>query len=120
MSPRDITGRILGRPLRSRYGHGASGPSAVRWLLLAGAAWLVYATFFSDHSLWRIATLRHQLTVTDAEVRRVRAETTKLESRLTDPRERAAHAEEMLRGQGMARQGEIIYRLGAGADSSKR
>lgn len=111
MKPRDITGRVLRRPLRSPYAPGAPRPW-LRWVLLAGSAWLLYVAVLSDHSLWRIMRLRQELSATDAEVLRVQAETKKLEKRLDDPRTRAEHAEEVLRGQGMARPGEIVYRLG--------
>jgi cell division protein FtsB len=110
--PRDISGRILGRPLRSPYSSGGT-PRGRRWLWILAGAWLLYAAAFSEHSLWRIARLRHELAVTHAELGRVRAEAGRLDARMTDPRERSEHAEQMLRAQGMARPGEIVYRFGA-------
>jgi cell division protein FtsB len=120
LRPKDITGRVLRKPLHSPYGAGA-GPSWRRWVLLVAAGWLLYVSVLSDHSLWRIMRLRQELTASDAEVKHVRSETHKLEQRLDDPRARADHAEEVLRTQGMARPGEIVYRLGgSAADSTTR
>lgn len=121
MRPRDITGRVLRRPLRSPYLPGGGGRSWLRWVLLAVSAWLLYTAVLSDHSLWRILRLRQELAESEAETARVKAETAKLEARLDDPKARAEHAEEVLRGQGLARPNEIIYRLGEPpADSLSR
>jgi cell division protein FtsB len=120
VKPKDITGRVLSRPLQSPYAHGG-GRRWLRWLVLAVSAWLLYVGVLSDHSLWRILRLKQEIASSDAEVRRVQAETKKLEARLDDPRERQQHAEEVLRSQGFARPGEIVYRLGgAVADSASR
>jgi cell division protein FtsB len=110
--PRDITARVLRRPLRSPYAPGGGRHPWLRWVLLAVSVWLLYAAVLSDHSLWRILRLRQDLSASEAEVLRVKAETRKLEARLDDPHARAAHAEEVLRRQGLARPNEIIYRLG--------
>ena len=121
MKPRDITGRILGRPLHSPYAPGGGMPSRRRWLWLAIGGWLLWAGAFSDHSFWRISRLRHELRTANAEIARVTSEESRLSARLHDPAERARHAEEVLRQQGMARPGEIVYRLGTGSpDSSRR
>ena len=117
MSPRDISGRVLSRPLRSPYGRGHVR-SRMRWLWLAGLVWLVWAAFISEHGFLRIGRLRRELSGARTELRRVQAENAALDARLADPRERTEHAEALLRAQGMARPGEIIYRLGgARADS---
>lgn len=119
MSPRDITGRVLSRPLRSPYAPGGGIPRS-RWLWLLPIAWLLWVGVISDHSFWRIYRLRHDLVAARAEMQRVRGETSKLEARLHDPAERSEHAEQMLREQGMARPGEMIYRLGGtSTDSAK-
>ena len=119
MSPRDITGRVLGKPLRSPYGYGGA-PSRARWLWLLPAAWLLWTGVISDHSLWRIWRLRHELSSARAELQRVNGETSRLSARLADPHERSEHAEAMLRAQGMSRPNEIIYRFDRGrADSTK-
>jgi cell division protein FtsB len=119
VSPRDITGRVLGRPLRSPYGGGGNG-SRARWLWLLPAAWLLWVTLLSDHSLWRISRLRSDLVSARTEIQRVRRQTAGLDARLHDPVERTRHAEEALREQGMSRPGEIIYRLGGTRPDSGR
>ena len=111
MGPRDISGRILGKPLRSPYSKGGT-PRRTGWLWILAGVWLLYAAVISEHSLWRIARLRHELGVTNSELGRVRAEASRLDARMTDPRERSEHAEQMLRAQGMARPGETVYRFG--------
>ena len=118
---KDITARVLGRPLNSPYHPGSGRRMWRRVALLAGTAWLLYAAVLSDHSLWRISRLRRELTQSEAELKEVQAETARLEARLDDPRVRAEHAEVVLRLQGLARPNEIIYRLGgAVADSTSR
>lgn len=118
---KDITAKVLGRPLNSPY-HSAGGRRTLRRvLLIVGAGWLLYAAVLSDHSLWRISRLRRELTQSEAELKEVQAETARLEARLDDPRVRAEHAEVVLRLQGLARPNEIIYRLGGTvADSTGR
>jgi len=117
VTPKDITSRVLRRPLRSPYG-GAPHRPWLRWALLVVSAWLLYAAVLSDHSLWRIAQLRHELAETEAEVSKVQAETRDLEGQLHDPHLKVEHAEQVLRRQGLARPNEIIYRLGGEADST--
>lgn len=118
MKPKDITSRVLGRPLHSRYVPGA-GRRWLRWVVLGVSAWLLYVSVLSDHSLWRILRLKREIAASEAEVKRVQAESRRLETRLDDPRTREQHAEEVLRSQGYARPGEIVYRLGgSAADSS--
>ncbi len=119
VSPRDITGRVLSRPLRSPYAPGGGTPRA-RWLWLLAVAWLLWVGVISDHSVWRIIRLRHDLVAARTEMQRVRGETSRLDARLRDPVERGEHAEQMLREQGMAKPGEIIYRLGGANTDSAR
>jgi cell division protein FtsB len=114
VSPRDITGRVLGKPLRSPYAPGGGGATRPRWLWLVVVAWVLWAGFISDHSLIRIARLKHELVATQADIERVKDEAAALDSRYRDPADRNQHAEEQLRARGMARPGEIIYRLGSG------
>jgi cell division protein FtsB len=114
VQPRDITRRVLGRPLHSPYAP-RRGPQRARWLWLLAAAWVLYAGFFSDHSLWRIARLRHELASARRELGRVQAQSDDLGARLADPHERSEHAEQVLRAQGMARPGETVYRFGGSA-----
>ena len=119
MKPKDITGRVLGRPLHSRYVPGA-GRRWLRWVVLGVSVWLLYVGVLSDHSLWRILRLKRDIAASDSELKRVQAESHRLESRLDDPRTREQHAEEVLRSQGFARPGEIVYRLGGAVADSTR
>lgn len=119
MKPKDITGRVLGRPLRSPYVM-SGGRRWLRWALLGVSVWLLYVSVLSDHSLWRILRLKHDISASDAELKRVQVESHRLESRLDDPRTREQHAEEVLRSQGFARPGEIVYRLGGSVADSTR
>lgn len=113
MGPRDITGRVLGKPLRSPYAPGGGSPRT-KWLWLLPAGWLLWMGMISDHSLWRIARLRQDLAATQADLARLHKQTAELDGRLHDPAVRREHAEMELRARGMARPGEIIYRLGTG------
>lgn len=117
MEPRDITGRVLARPIHSPYG-AAPRRSRMRLWLILGGAWLLWVAVISDHSLWRIVRLKRDLGAANAEIARVHARTQKLDDQLHDPHARAEHGEEVLRKQGMARPGEIVYRLGEGRDST--
>jgi cell division protein FtsB len=117
--PRDITGRVLGKPLRSPYAPGGGSPRA-RWLWLLPVAWLLWVGVISDHSLWRIARLRQDLSTAQADLQHLRQQTADLDARVHDPAERREHAEAALRARGMARPGEIIYRLGTGEADSAR
>ena len=121
MRPRDITGHVLAKPLRSPYGP-PTAPPLPRWLWLAVGIWLLYIGVFSDHSFWRIARLRREIAGANAELVRVRERTAKLDEQVRDPRARRLRAEEIARTQqGWAAPGEIVYRFREGAaDSSRR
>ncbi len=107
VSPRDITGRVLGRPLRSPYVPGGGTPRA-RWIWLLAIAWLLWAGVISDHSWWRIARLRHDLASTQSDLARVHREASALDARVNDPAERERHAEEALRARhGAARRDHL-------------
>ena len=116
-NPRDISGRVLSRPLHSRYGRGFTSHPRARWLWLLPVAWLLWVTVISEHSLLRIARLRTELATARSELTRVHGEAGQLDAQLDDPAERQRAAEVALRRQGMSRPGEIIYRLGGGAAS---
>ena len=120
MGSKDITRRVLSRPLHSPYLPGGGARPRRRWLWLLLAAWLAWIGVFSSHSLWRITRLKHDLSGANAEIARVHAQTRHLDDQLSDPQARAEHGEEMLRRQGMARPGEIVYRLGGVSDSLPR
>jgi len=121
MAEKDITRRVLGRPMQSPYLPGGGVPSRRLWWWIAGIVWLAWISVISDHSLWRIFRLKQELRAANREIAQIESETRKLDEKMSDPRARAEHSEEILRKQGMARPGEIVYRLGGGdADSSRR
>ena len=119
MSPRDITRRVLSRPLRSPYLPGGGARPRSRWIWLVPIVWLLWVVVLSDHSLLRIARLRQDLHRATAELQRVHRESQDLQDRLDDPQQRAEHAEEALRRLGMVRPGETIYRIGGAADTAR-
>jgi len=105
--------RRVERNARSRY---AAPPDPIRrrmplvWLALA--AWFVWIGLLSDHSFWRIWRLSSESRQTQRELQRTRTEVARLESEMDDPAARSLRAEKLLRERdGMAREGEIVYRI---------
>jgi cell division protein FtsB len=116
---RDIGARIQRHRLE-RY-RSAASPwlHRLRWLGLLVGFWLVYAAFLSEHSLYRIWRLEAQNRRAEADLAAMNREIAELESRLNDPHRRQDLLEHHLREKvGMAREGEIIYRVHA--DSVQR
>ena len=107
---RDI-GRKIRRYRLSRYGRshgGFPGP----WLWIALGAWLLWASIVSDHSFYQLWKLDRENTRQRATLARVEEQLRDLQRRTSDPRVRRQEAERLLREQnGMARPGEIIYRI---------
>ncbi len=121
MKPRDIAGRVLRRRIESPYAGPSAWPIRPRWILLALAAWFAWAAFNPDHGLLRIQSLKNDLHGSGSELAAAKKQNDALDKRLHDPVGQAEHAEEMLRRQGMARPGEIIYRFDpANGDSATR
>ena len=120
MRPRDITGRVLSRPLQSPYAPSVHSLFRKRWFWGAMFLWLLWMSVLSDHSLLNIARMQHHLLATRSKVARVKADARDLEQQLNDPAARREHAEAMLRQQGMVRPGEIQYRLGGAVTDSTR
>jgi len=116
---RDISQRLKRHRL-SRY---AAPVDAVRrrlrWAWVLGGLWLVWIALVSDHSLLRIWKLGRENTRARQELEQVRAEIARLDAQSKDPKAGREMAEHALRERsGMARPGEIIYRIqGAGPDS---
>jgi cell division protein FtsB len=82
------------------------------WLGLLLAAWALWVGVISEHSLWRIWRLDRERRESRAELRQVEAELQRLEREISDPAQRRRRAERWLREQGgMARPGEIVYRI---------
>lgn len=122
MDPKDITARIMRRPLRSPYMPGHSHSNKRRWIWIGVGAWALWVGVISEHSLWRIAQLKHDLANAKSESARIQRETQKLDERVADPRAKREHAEAVQRRNGWAMPGEIVYRFrdGAAKDSSGR
>ncbi len=122
MEPKDITGRVMRRPLHSPYMPGHNRSNMRRWLLIGLAVWALWVGVLSDHSLWRIAQLKHDLANAKSETQRIQLETQALDERVADPRAKREHAETLQRRNGWAMPGEIVYRFrnGAARDSTKR
>ena len=92
----------------------------LRWAWLLGGLWLAWVGAVSDHSLWRIWRLSRENAATRRQLDDAQREIARLDAFLNDPRARALKSEEKLRGDGMARPGERIYRIeGAPGDSAR-
>jgi cell division protein FtsB len=116
---RDIGSRIQQYRL-SRYG---SPHRARRRLLWLGVfAWALWASVISDHSVYRLWRLGREQQRAQQDLERMREEIRKLDAERDDPEAQRDLAERALREKnGMARQGEIIYRIkGGSADTSSR
>ena len=84
----------------------------LRWAWLAGALWLVWVGFLSEHNFVRLWQLERERQRSTAELARVSEEVTRLDAQLRDPTARRDLAEHALREKaGMAQPGEIIYRI---------
>jgi cell division protein FtsB len=82
----------------------------LRWVWVAGALWLVWVGFLSDHNAYRIWQLSREERANRLEVARLLAESGRLEREVSDPKLRRRSAEAFLREHaGMARPGEIVY-----------
>jgi len=109
---RDIS-RRLKRYRLSRY---ATPDHPVRrhlhWVWLAGLAWLAWAGFISDHSMFRIWRLEQDAHETQKELVAATRAREQLEEDSRDPEAQRLHAERELRVKnGMAAPGEIIYQI---------
>jgi len=109
---RDIGSRIQ-RYRLSRYAE-PERPlrRGLRWFWLAGALWLIWAGFVSEHNFVRLGRMARERERSAAELVRIRTEVTALDARLRDPAARRQLAERALREKaGMARPGEIVYHI---------
>ena len=108
---RDIGSRI-GRYRLSRYGSHSHGSRLLLPVWIAIAAWSVWALAFSNHSFYKLWTLKRQNVEAKQELARTQRELSELESGLKDPAAVRELAEHQLREKtGMAKPGEIIYRI---------
>jgi cell division protein FtsB len=94
----------------------------LRWILPALLTWLLWTGFISDHSFYRLWQLERENARAQVEQRRVGEETRRLEVELKNPEALRNLAERTLREKdGMAKPGEIVYRIkGAAADTLGR
>jgi cell division protein FtsB len=87
----------------------------LRWAWLVGALWLVWVGFVSEHNLMRLRQLSHEGRHSEAELKRLNIEVARLDAQQRDPAAQRLLAEHALReNSGMARRGEIIYRIRPG------
>ncbi len=122
MDPKDITARVMRRPLRSPYMPGHDRSNRRRWIWIGVAAWMLWVGVLSDHSLWRIAQLKRELAEARSETQVIQRKTQTLDDSRSDPRAKQDHAEAVQRRNGWAVPGEIVYRFrnGAARDSAGR
>ncbi len=109
---RDISIRIQ-RYRLSRYAAPRDqGHRRLRWIWVIGGLWLVWAGFVSDHSFLRLWQLSGENGRSAAMLRRLEGEIARRNAEVTDPDEQRSLAEHALREKnGMAKPGEIIYRV---------
>ena len=92
----------------------------LRWAWLAGALWLVWVGFLSEHNLVRLHQLSRECQRSKIGLRRLNEEVARLDAQQHDPAARLSLAEHALREKsGMAKPGEIIYQIRP-ADPEKR
>ena len=92
----------------------------LRWAWLAGALWLVWVGFLSEHNFVRLGQLAHERQRSEGRLQELKQEVAQLDAQLRDPAEQRALAEHALREKaGMARPGEIVYQIRPGS-SAKR
>ena len=91
----------------------------LRWAWLAAALWLIWVGFGSDHNFVRLWQLAHERQRSAAELHRLTGEIARRDAQMHDPAEQRDLAERALRRTGMARRGEIIYRIGTDAPAKR-
>ena len=108
----DIGSRIR-RYRLSRYApQGARPPRRLAWVWLALAAWVLWAGVVSDHSFVQLWRLERERARADHDLKAARVEIDRLEAEARDPDLKRSAAERSLRERnGMARPGEIVYRI---------
>jgi cell division protein FtsB len=115
---RDISGRLK-RYRLSRY---APPEDLLRrrmhWAWWGLALWVLWASLLSEHGFYRLWQLRRENQRTQVELHQAERELQRLDGELRDPDALRGLAERVLREKnGMARPGEIVYRIQA-PDSS--
>lgn len=113
MKPRDATRRFFSRPLEP--GRGGRARDIPRWFWLIAGGWLLWATTISEHSFWRIAQLKREIAQAEADTRKLKDDTARLQAQVSDPDAKRFRAEEIARTQhGWAAPGEIVYKFRGG------
>jgi cell division protein FtsB len=93
----------------------------LRWAWLLGALWLIWISVVGDHSLWRIWRLSVENQRSKRQLTEIRAQLDRMDQEIHDPRLGRELAEKTLREKnGMARPGEIVYRISGSAPDSAR
>jgi cell division protein FtsB len=91
----------------------------LRWFWLLGLIAVLWIGLVGDHSLWRIWNLSRENAKAQRQLAAARAELNRLDAQVRSPEASRELAEKELREKnGMARPGEIVYRIrGGSADS---
>jgi hypothetical protein len=92
----------------------------LKWFWPLLGAWLLWVGLLSDHSFYRLWRLGQEHQRTRAEIERARGEIRAVERERDDPAARRERAEAEVRGAGMARPGEYVYRVPDASDSTRR
>jgi len=84
----------------------------IRWVWVAGLAWVAWAGFISDHSMYRIWRLEQEASRTHQDLVTATQTREQLEEESRDPEAQQLRVENELRVKnGMAAPGEIIYQI---------
>ena len=115
---RDISGRLR-RYRLTRYAFPEDPLRRRRhWVWWGLAVWLLWVCVISDHSFYRLWKLRQENRITAVELARTEREAQRFGAELENPAALRGLAERVLREKnGMARPGEIIYRIQPARDS---
>jgi cell division protein FtsB len=108
----DIERRIQ-RYRLSRFGpHTQPLRRRLRWVWMAALAWIVWAGLLSEHSFFRLWRMERENARMQEELDQVEAEIKRLGQERTNADLKRERAERLLRERaGMARPGEIVYRI---------
>jgi len=110
---RDLGVRIARQKLLRYRVPEADGARWRRWVLLAAAAWTIWALFLSDHSVTHLLKLKSDRDRLSGQLVRAQEELRRTQSRALVGKPTPDMAERILRERhGYAREGELIYVFG--------
>jgi hypothetical protein len=110
---RDLGVRIARQKLLRYRVPEADGARWRRWVLLAAAAWTLWALFLSDHSVTRLLKLKSDRDRLSGQLARAQAELQRTQSHALTGKLTPSEQERILRERhGYAKDGEWIYILG--------